>query len=131
MSYIHTIAGSASAYSSASAVEEHLGRSLKRAGAFYSATVVRQLPPAALMQAKQDDHGVLSSVALIEQAQGLVVVAPVVKSGCSGVLKAYLDLLPCELFAGKAVLPVVVGAPGCRLVLEYGLRPILSALGGR
>ena len=129
MSYIHTIAGSASAYSSAAAIEEYLGKNLKRAGAIYSTTVVRQLPPAALMQQEQDHHGVLSSVALLDQAQGVVVVAPIVKSSCSGVLKAYLDLLPCDILGGKTVLPIVIGAPGCRLVLEYGLRPILSALG--
>ncbi len=128
MSYIHIISGSPSAYSSAAAVEDYIGRQLRRSGVTLSATVVRQLPATALMQQEADNHGVLSSVALLEQAQGVVIVAPVVKAACGGIVKCYLDLLPADIFAGKFVLPVVVGAPGCRLVLEYGLRPILSAL---
>jgi len=129
MSYIHIISGSPSAYASAAAVEDYIGRQLHRNGATLSTTVVRQHPAAALMQQETNNHGILSSVALLERAQGVVIVAPVVRSACGGILKCYLDLLPCDMFAGKFVLPIVVGAPGCRLVLEYGLRPILSSLG--
>jgi FMN reductase len=48
------------------------------------------------------------------------------------VIKTFLDLLPHEALAGKAVLPLLTGgAPVHALAVDYALRPVLSALGAR
>ena len=55
---------------------------------------------------------------------------PVYKAAYSGLLKAFLDLLPSSALAEKGVLPIATaGSLAHCLVLEYALKPVLAALG--
>ncbi len=60
----------------------------------------------------------------------VVVTTPIHHASYSGLLKAFLDLLPRAGLAGKVVLPLAVGgSPAHVLAIEYALRPVLVALG--
>lgn len=62
----------------------------------------------------------------------VLISTPVYKASFSGGLKAVLDLLDEKALAGKVVLPIATGgSPAHLLALEYGLKPVLSALGAR
>ena len=55
---------------------------------------------------------------------------PVYKAAYSGVLKTWLDMLPANALADKAVLPLATGAaPIHALAIDYALTPVLGALG--
>jgi FMN reductase len=59
-----------------------------------------------------------------------VVATPVYKASFSGLLKTLLDLLPQRALAGKVVFPLATGGTLAHvLVLDYALRPVLTALG--
>lgn len=65
----------------------------------------------------------------LRRADGAIVVAPVFTAGLSGLAKSFLDILDPEVLTG---MPVLLGATGGSerhsLVLEYGMRPVLSYL---
>ena len=65
----------------------------------------------------------------VAQADAVVIATPVYKAAYSGILKAFLDLLPQDGLRGKLVLPLATGGSQSHmLALDYGLRPVLSAL---
>ncbi|PRX03595.1 UNVERIFIED_ORG: FMN reductase [Actinomadura viridilutea] len=60
----------------------------------------------------------------------LLVASPVYKGAYTGLLKAFLDLLPHRALVGTTALPLlVVGAPEHALAVEVHLRPLLVELG--
>jgi len=65
-------------------------------------------------------------------ADGLIVATPIYKASYTGLLKAFLDILPQFALAGKAALPLATGgSPAHVLALDYGLRPVLHSMGVR
>jgi len=61
-----------------------------------------------------------------------VFASPTYKATYTGLLKAFLDLLPHGALKGKAVLPLATGgSPHHMLALDYALRPVLQSLGAR
>ena len=91
---------------------------------------VRDLPAADLLHARFDSPPLREVIALVQQAAGLLVATPVYQAAYSGILKAFLDLLPQRALSGKVVLPIVTGGSAAHmLALDYGLKPVLSALG--
>ena len=55
---------------------------------------------------------------------------PVYKASYSGILKTYLDLIPQKGLENKTILPIVIGGSSAHLLMiEYALKPVLSALG--
>jgi FMN reductase len=65
----------------------------------------------------------------VAQATAVVIATPVYKAAYSGVLKAFLDLLPQFGLTGKLVLPLATGGSQSHmLALDYALRPVLSSL---
>ena len=94
--------------------------------------VVRDLPAQALLRAQFDDALIRQALAEVEQAQVVLVATPIYKAAYSGVLKAFLDLLPQDALRGKTVLPLATGGSLAHLLaLDYALKPVLSALGAR
>ena len=90
----------------------------------------RELPPAALLSADTKHPAIAAAVDLFDRADGVVVATPVYKASYSGLLKTLLDLLPQRALADKVVLPLATGGTLAHvLVLDYALRPVLSALG--
>lgn len=130
MARVVVLAGSPSARSKTASVLGRIALRLVDRGHRVRTVVVRELPPAALLGADTTDPAVAEVVAVIADAQGLVVASPVYKAAYTGLLKALLDLLPQHALAGKAVLPLVTGGtPAHVLALDYALRPVLSSMG--
>jgi len=68
----------------------------------------------------------------VRQADAVVVATPVYKAAYSGLLKAFLDLLPQDGLAGKLVLPLATGGSQSHmLALDYALRPVLASMAAR
>lgn len=95
----------------------------------YTKIDVRDLPAAALLRADFKDVDIQAALTQIEQASAVVIATPVYKAAYSGVLKAFLDLLPQFGLTGKLVLPLATGGSQSHmLALDYALRPVLSSL---
>ena len=93
---------------------------------------VRELPPAALMHGDATDDAIVRAIDLVAQADVVIVATPVYKAAYSGVLKAFLDLLPQNALRDKAVLPIATGGSTAHmLAVDYALKPVLAALGAR
>ncbi|HEX6360607.1 NADPH-dependent FMN reductase [Actinophytocola sp.] len=130
MSSIVALAGSPSTESRTVALLRHIAGSLD--GHDVHVVPVRALPADALLGADTADPAISAVVRQVTDADGLIVASPVYKAAYSGVLKTFLDLLPANALAGKAVLPVLTGAaPVHALAVDYALRPVLAALGAR
>ncbi|EFC83406.1 NADPH-dependent FMN reductase [Parafrankia sp. EUN1f] len=78
-----------------------------------------------------DAHGpVRARLAEVRDAEVLVVATPAYKGQYTGLLKAFLDLLPPGALAGTLVVPVVVAnAPEHRVTTDVALRAVLAELG--
>ena len=126
------LGGSPSAPSTTWRLLQLFGERLGALGHRSVALQVRQLPAEALLQADTGDAVLREALALVAEADAVVVGTPVYKASFSGVLKTFLDLLPQDGLAGKLVLPVATGGSQSHmLALDYALRPVLAALGAR
>ena len=93
---------------------------------------VRELPAQALLHAQVDHPLIRQALAKVHEAQVILIATPIYKAAYSGVLKAFLDLLPQDALRGKTVLPLATGGSIAHLLaLDYALKPVLSALGAR
>lgn len=93
---------------------------------------VRELPAQALLHAQIEHPLIRQALAEVSHAQVVLIATPIYKAAYSGVLKAFLDLLPQDALRGKTVLPLATGGSIAHLLaLEYALKPVLSALGAR
>jgi FMN reductase len=125
-----TIAGSPATPSRCAAALGTARELLERRGLSTAAVNLRDLPPEALLWAGFQDPAVRRATSMVAQARAIVVATPVYKAAYSGLLKTFLDLLPADALAGKGVLPIATaGSLAHCLVLEYALKPVLSALG--
>jgi FMN reductase len=129
---IAILAASPSRPSRTAALADHLEQRLGR-GAFRARTLhLRDLPATALLHGELSNPELEAAHQAIEKADGVVIATPVYKAAYSGVLKAFLDFLPQFALRGKVVLPLVTGGTLAHaLALDYGLRPVLEALGPR
>jgi FMN reductase len=91
---------------------------------------LRALPPAEVLLGPGGAGPVRAALDAVARADGVVVATPVHHSAYSGLLKAFLDLLPRSALSGKVVLPMAVGGSAAHvLTLDYALRPVLVSLG--
>lgn len=126
------LGGSPSVPSSSSRLLLHIGERLAVQGHRYSRLHVRDLPPKALLHMDCSDAAIEQALAAVAAADAIVVATPVYKASYSGILKAFLDLLPQDGLAGKVVLPIATGGSQSHmLALDYALRPVLHALAAR
>jgi FMN reductase len=132
MANVLTINGSPSSSSRTSALLADLARRLEAEGHRVQRLNVRELPAEDLLHGRANAGGIASAVAEVVRADGIVIGTPIYKASYTGILKAFLDLLPQFAFDQKTVLPVATGGTLAHvLALDYGLRPVLSALGAR
>ncbi len=130
MPLIVTIGGSPSATSKSAALLGLVRTRLETLGLTTAAVNVRDLPAEDLLYARASALPIASVSELVGSAHAVVVATPIYKAAYSGILKAFLDLLPQEAFAGKMVLPIATGGTLAHmLAIDYALRPVLSALG--
>lgn len=130
MPLIVTLSGSPSASSRTAALSRVVGQRLAGRGFEVQAINVRDLDAADLLHARVDSPSISAALGLVERAHGVVVATPIYKAAYSGILKAFLDLLPQFGLAGKSVLPLATGGTIAHvLAIDYALRPVLSSLG--
>ena len=98
----------------------------------YEIIYVHELPAQDLISAIFESKAIVDANAKVAAAHVVIIVTPTYKASYSGILKTYLDLLPQKGFEGKTILPLVLGGSfGHLLIIEYALKPVLSALGAR
>jgi FMN reductase len=126
------LAGSPSLPSQSTRLLHHAGEKLALFGHRYTRLHVRDLPAQALLHAEFGNADLTVAKAQVVQADAIVIGTPVYKAAYSGILKAFLDLLPQDGLTGKLVLPLATGGSQSHmLALDYALRPVLSALGAK
>jgi FMN reductase len=126
------LSGSPSAPSRSSRLLAHVRQRLEDAGSFCQLVALRDLPPKALLHAELSDGVLQAALARVEEADFVVIATPIYKAAYSGLLKAFLDLLPQDGLRGKAVLPLATGGSLAHLLaIDYALKPVLHALGAR
>src|SRR5262245_33630127 len=103
MSDLVTIAGSPSYPSRSSAVLEII-RSHFESRRFTTESIqVRTLPAEALLLGRYDDPAIQQAIATIAAAHVVIVATPVYKAAYTGLLKAFLDVLPQYALVDKIV----------------------------
>ncbi|MBD2000375.1 NADPH-dependent FMN reductase [Oculatella sp. FACHB-28] len=126
------IAGSPSHPSRTYSVLEYAKQHLEAERVSTTLFSVRDLPAEALLFAQFDNPAVKEAIALVEQASAIIISTPVYKAAYTGVLKAFLDLLPQNALVGKPILPIATGGTIAHLLsIDYALKPVLSTLGAR
>lgn len=126
------IGGSPALPSSTGRLLDHVGQKLAIYGHRYGTLQVRELPARALLHADTADLAIKRALAAVAAADAVVIATPVYKASFTGILKAFLDLLPQDGLAGKLVLPLATGGSQSHmLALDYALRPVLHALEAR
>jgi FMN reductase len=132
------IGGSPAAVSSTGRLLDHVAEKLSAQlsggspGHRYNRIQVRDLPAHALLSADTSDLAVKRALAAVAEADAVIIATPVYKASYTGLLKAFLDLLPQDGLAGKLVLPLATGGSQSHmLALDYALRPVLHALDAR
>jgi len=126
------LGGSPSAPSTTWRLQQLVGARLAALGHRTVSLQVRDLPAQALLRADTSDPAIAAAVALLRDTDAVVVGTPVYKASFSGILKAFLDLLPQDGLANKLVLPLATGGSQSHmLALDYALRPVLASLAPR
>jgi len=126
------LGGSPAAPSSSGRLLEHVGDKLAALGHRSSKLYVRDLPAKALLHADFADQALKRAIDAVAEADAIVIATPVYKASYTGVLKAFLDLLPQDGLKDKLVLPLATGGSQSHmLALDYALRPVLHALDAR
>ncbi|AZH29266.1 NADPH-dependent FMN reductase [Paenibacillus sp. M-152] len=132
MSKVVILSGSPSTHSRLYGLIHYTTEQLREAGAEVTLLNVVDLPAEDLIKANFNSPDVIAALALIAAADAVIVASPVYKAAYSGLLKIFLDLVPQEALRGKPVLPLFIGGTLAHLlVIDYALKPVLSALGGR
>ncbi|MDI9635341.1 NADPH-dependent FMN reductase [Geitlerinema splendidum] len=132
MPRILAIAGSPSHPSRTFTALEYAQQILEQENLVIDFVSVRDFSAEALLFAQFDHPDIQRLTRLVEQADAVILATPVYKASYTGVLKALLDLLPQNALVGKPVLAIATGGTLAHyLILDYALKPVLSALGAR
>ncbi|MEU6256487.1 NADPH-dependent FMN reductase [Streptomyces sp. NPDC047043] len=129
MPTILAVSGSPSPVSLTHRVLTRAAERLDARGHLADVLAVRTLPPGELLAADTAHPQIAAAVRQFAEADAVVLATPVYKAGYSGLLKAFLDLLPQFALEGKVVLPLATGGSLAHvLALDYGLRPVLMSM---
>lgn len=132
MSKILAIAGSPSHPSKTYGVLKYATDLLEQEGLHIDIISARDFPPEDLVFGRYDSPALEPVKALLAEAQGVIIATPIYKAAYTGVLKAFLDLLPQKALLGKVILPIATGGTIAHLLaVDYALKPVLSELGAR
>ncbi|MBD1874454.1 NADPH-dependent FMN reductase [Nodosilinea sp. FACHB-131] len=130
MTKIVAIAGSPSHPSRSYSVLEEAQKILQDQGVELEILLVRDLPAAELLHARFDSEVINAATAQVVAADAVIISTPVYKAAYTGILKAFLDLLPQKALVGKPVLPIATGGTLAHLLaIDYALNPVLGVLG--
>jgi FMN reductase len=132
MANILAIAGNPTDPSRTRGLVEYTNTLLQQQGFSTETIAVRDFSAEALVYGQYNSPALEPIKAKLEQADGVIVATPIYKASYTGVLKAFLDLLPQRAFEGKVVLPIATGGTIAHLLaVDYALKPVLSELKAR
>ncbi|PZT52847.1 NADPH-dependent FMN reductase [Paenibacillus silvae] len=132
MRKITIISGSPNKKSRLNGVIHYAKQKLEQNCCEISVIEVCSLPSDDLMYANLNSKSIQRANATVEEAAGIIVASPVYKTTYTGVLKAYLDLLPQKGFQNKIVAAYFVGGTFSNLLsIDYSLKPLLASMGCR
>jgi len=132
MAKVVIVSGSPTEGSRLNGIIEYVEQAIAASGWEVSLLRVTDLPAEDLVFARWDSPAIIEANRIIAEADAVVVASPVYKAAYTGVLKAFLDLLPQKGLEGKAVLPLFIGGTIAHLLsIDYALKPVLSALYAR
>jgi len=130
MTMILGIAGSPTAPSRSTAVVRTMLGNLEQRGYQIELLAVRDLDADELLKARWDGATIKAAIQQVSKADGIIIATPIYKAAYTGILKAFLDLLPRQAFKDKVILPMATaGSLLHKLALDYALNPVLSELG--
>ena len=90
---------------------------------------LRDIPAEALLTGDFDDETLKAAVELVAHADGIILATPIFKGAYSGLMKAFLDILPQFGFKGKTLLLVGTGGSLAHVLsLDYGFRPVVQTM---
>ena len=120
MTHILGIAGSPSHPSRTYGLVEYASKILSQQGFTVDIISARDIPAEDLVFGRYDSPALEKPKALLEKASGVIIATPIYKAAYTGVLKAFLDLLPQKALAGKVILPLATGGTIAHLLsIEY------------
>ncbi|RYG08929.1 MAG: FMN reductase (NADPH) [Burkholderiales bacterium] len=129
MTNVVVISGSPSPNSKTARIGDMVVDQLRASGIDAVGLRLRELSPEALLRADTSEASMADAIQMVSEASGIVIATPVFKASFSGLLKAFLDVLPQFGLAGKVVLPLATGGSLAHvLALDYGLRPVLQSM---
>ncbi|NYT25785.1 NADPH-dependent FMN reductase [Alcaligenaceae bacterium] len=129
---ILTIAGSPSSRSRSSSLLHFVSRRLIEQGFRVEQINLRDIPAEDLIGGHYKSAAACALRKQVSRCKVVLIASPVYKASFAGGLKALLDLLDEKSLSGKLILPIASGgSAGHLLALEYGFKPVLSALGAQ
>ncbi len=130
MADIIALSGSPTPTSRSTALLSHVQAQLEAKGLTTDWISVLDLPPEDLVSGNFESPILKSIQERVDQANAIVVCAPIYKANYPGVLKALLDLLPQYAFAGKLILPMATaGTLAHLLAIDYAVKPLFGIMG--
>lgn len=102
MANILAIAGSPSHPSRTYGIVEYATTLLQQEGFHTDIISVRDFPAEDLVFGRYDSPNLQQPKALLEKADGVIIATPIYKAAYTGVLKAFLDLLPQKALLAKS-----------------------------
>lgn len=132
MTNILAIAGSPSHPSRTYGIVEYATALLAKEGFHTDILSVRNFPAEDLIYGRYNSLNLEHPKELLANADGVIIATPIYKAAYTGLLKAFLDLLPQKALLGKVILPIATGGTLAHLLaIDYALKPVLSELGAR
>lgn len=130
MAKLVLINGSPSAQSRTGRLLDHFATELERDGWTVDHLALRTLPAVALLGADFAAPDLIAARERVEAAAAIIVATPVYKGAYTGLLKAFIDVLPQRALVDKSVLPIASGGTLAHYgVIDHALKPVLAALG--
>ena len=124
------ISGSPAARSKSRTLLEHALRSLGDRGVSTTLVDLSVLPADALLGRRRASE-VDQALALVADSAIVVASTPVYRATYSGLLKVFFDLFPQRALAETIGVAIATGGGAAhQLVLDHGLRPLFSSVGG-
>ncbi len=114
------------------ALADYVGSRVRAVSVTTERLSVLDIPADDLVHVRRQSEAAATLRQAVVRSDAIVIATPIYNASVPGGLKALLDLLPQRALHGKIVLPLASGgSAGHQLAIEYSLKPVLSALGGR